>query len=1112
MRGARSILLFLLGVVACGDNDVPNEPPVLESFELTTAEDLPVTRALGATDPEGAALTASIPDPPAHGTAVISGTSLTYTPAPDYHGTDLFSVSVTDGTDSTTVIIEVTVTSVNDAPLGVADSIAAEEDTARIVPQASLLQNDSDPESDPLAITAVANATNGTVALANGNVTFTPAANFNGNASFEYTLSDGSAEVTVLVSVAVGSANDAPVAVDDVATTTENTAVLIPTATLLANDTDAEAQALTVASVAGATNGTAVLVGTTVTFTPTAGFSGTGTFTYVVSDGVASDTGLVTVTVTGVNDAPVAVDDALTVAEDVPLVIPFATLVGNDVDLDGPALTVTARANDINGTSVLGASSITFTPTANFNGTASFDYTVSDGTLTDVGHVTITVTAVNDAPVAIDDAGTTAEDTAIVFTTLTANDTDVDAGAVLTVTAVGTATNGTVTLNGGSPRFVPAANFAGTGTFQYTVSDGTLSDGGVVTVTVTPVNDAPVAVDDVATSSADASVTILDTALVANDSDIDTVTLTVTGVQNAIDGTIVDNGNSVTFTPTAGFTGAASFEYIVSDGALTDVGKVVVTVTAGPICGDGVITAPETCDDGNPPANGDGCDTSCQEETGFDCTGAPSTCAAICGDGLTRGTEQCDDNNADETDGCTTQCITGVVCNATEFAPASHFAVDPATGHCFGVVDSLPLPFAQAQAACTSVGGYLATFTSAGERTAVNGLVVAGQKAWIGAQDDANDTDAIFDWVTDEAFTFSAFAAGEPDDDGECLHIVDATGLWGDTDCANATNTVTGFMCEVELQACGDSVLQTGEGEECDDGNTTASDGCSATCQFEGCGDGNVDAGEECDDDNRTDGDGCSSTCQNEGTVVCGNGTVETGETCDDGNVIGSDGCSASCTVEPGAVCGATSPTLCSKLVINEVDYDNVLGDNTGGQFEFIEIVNVGTGAADLTNIAVILENGSSNAEYFFDGTSGAANVGKRLLLSSAAVPASSLAPNGVVVIGPGGLVATLPVGVFNITIVPGSGGFIQNGSPDAVGLFDLASSTMMDALSYEGAITAGTIIGVTGTFSFTEGTNNATGDTGADNSSLQRSPNGQDAQNNSTDFVVLPPTPGLPT
>ena len=143
----------------------------------------------------------------------------------------------------------------------------------------------------------------------------------------------------------------------------------------------------------GATNGTVTLSAGTATFTPAANFAGTASFTYTVSDGAATDTGLVTIAVTAVNDPPVAVDDTRSTTEDTALAITGASLTANDTDVDGGALTVTAVSGATNGTVTLAAGTVTFTPAANFAGTASFTYTVSDGAATDTGLVTITVTA-----------------------------------------------------------------------------------------------------------------------------------------------------------------------------------------------------------------------------------------------------------------------------------------------------------------------------------------------------------------------------------------------------------------------------------------------------------------------------------------------------------------------------------------------------------------------------------------------------------------------------------------------------------------------------------------------------------------------------------------------
>ena len=122
----------------------------------------------------------------------------------------------------------------------------------------------------------------------------------------------------------------------------------------------------------------------TVTFTPAANFNGAASFTYTVSDGTAtSNAATVTVNVTAVNDAPVANADTLAATEDTAVTYTAAQLIGNDTDVDGDTLTIASVTSGTGGTAVLNANgTVTFTPAANFNGAASFTYTVSDGTAT----------------------------------------------------------------------------------------------------------------------------------------------------------------------------------------------------------------------------------------------------------------------------------------------------------------------------------------------------------------------------------------------------------------------------------------------------------------------------------------------------------------------------------------------------------------------------------------------------------------------------------------------------------------------------------------------------------------------------------------------------------
>ena len=283
-----------------------------------------------------------------------------------------------------------------------------------------LVANDTDVDGDTLTVTAVnaTASTHGTVSLISGQITYTPDANFNGPVSFGYTIADGhGGTATGTVNVNVAPVNDNPVANNDTLVATENTPVIYTAAQLLGNDADVDntnAQ-LTIASVTSGTGGTAVLNGDgTVTFTPNANFNGAASFSYTASDGSAtSNTATVTVNVTAVNHAPVANDDTLAATEDTPVIYTAAQLLGNDADVDSNPLTIASVTSGTGGTAVLnGDGTVTFTPTANFNGAASFTYTATDSLATsNIATVTVNVAPVNDTPVANDDAMSTNEDT-----------------------------------------------------------------------------------------------------------------------------------------------------------------------------------------------------------------------------------------------------------------------------------------------------------------------------------------------------------------------------------------------------------------------------------------------------------------------------------------------------------------------------------------------------------------------------------------------------------------------------------------------------------------------------------------------------------------------------
>jgi len=279
------------------------------------------------------------------------------------------------------------------APIAKPDTAVTKSGVAVSIP---VMVNDRDPDGDTLTIGSFPQASrpaNGSVSKQGRFAVYTPAAGFSGTDSFSYRLKDSTnawsraARVTVTVT-AIG--NTAPVARADSGNTTSPNPV---TVNLLANDTDADGDVLTVTANTTPANGTVTRTGGSVTYTPDAGFNGTDSFGYTVSDGKGGTaTGSATVSVAPKpNTAPVAgADNASTVSPDTIAV----NLLGNDTDPDGDTLTVTGTTPPGNGTVTLSGGSATYTPAAGFSGTDTFGYFLDDGRGgTAIGTVTVSVSA-----------------------------------------------------------------------------------------------------------------------------------------------------------------------------------------------------------------------------------------------------------------------------------------------------------------------------------------------------------------------------------------------------------------------------------------------------------------------------------------------------------------------------------------------------------------------------------------------------------------------------------------------------------------------------------------------------------------------------------------------
>jgi VCBS repeat-containing protein len=547
-----------------------NDAPTAVNDSATTNEDtaLNFNVAGNDTDPDGDNLVVSAVTQGAKGSVVINnspsllGKYVIYTPNANANGSDTFTYTISDGHGGTaTGTVTMTITPVNDAPDAVTDSITTDEDTAiTFDPKV----NDTDVDSDTLTITGLASGgLRGTRVLnPDGTVTYTPNPNTTGSDFFQYTLSDGHGGTdTATVNVTITPVNDAPVANNDIPSVQEDTPVTI---NVLSNDSDVDGDVLTVTLLTQPTHGTAVLnPDKTVTYTPELNYSsGTDTFTYSVSDGHGgTDPATVFLNVIPVNDPPVAVTDSAAVDEDSSVTI---AVTANDTDPENSALTVTAVTQGAHGTvTLLAGNQVKYQPAANYFGPDTFTYTVRDpANATAMGTVNVTVNPVNDPPVAVADSVTMPEDSGFAFQPA-ANDTDID-GDTLTVVAVTQSPNGTAAISGALVTFSPNANYNGSTSFTYTIRDaGGVERTATVSVTVTPVNDAPLAGSDTASTNENVPVTV---SVLANDTDIDGGALSVTAVTQGAYGMVTTNGTTVTYTPAAGFSGTDSFTYNVSDG------------------------------------------------------------------------------------------------------------------------------------------------------------------------------------------------------------------------------------------------------------------------------------------------------------------------------------------------------------------------------------------------------------------------------------------------------------------------------------------------------------------------------------------------------------------
>jgi len=540
-----------------------NDAPIAQSQAVSTLEDIAKSITLAASDVDGDALTYTVVAAPVNGTLTGTAPNLTYRPATNFNGNDSFTFKANDGTvDSGNATVLISIGAVNDAPTAIAQSVGTDRNVA-----APVTLSGADVDGDRLTFAVATQPTKGTLSGTAPNLTYTPNNNVTGTDSFTFTTSDGSltsVAVTISINIAQGP-NTIPVAIAQSVGTAEDTAKAI---TLTGSDADDNA--LTFAVVAAPTKGTLNGTAPNLTYTPVANYNGSDSFTFKVNDGAAdSATATVSLTVSPVNDAPVAGAQSVTTIEDTAKAIQLA---GSDVDGDNLSFAVMSQPSK--GTLSGVAPALTYTPNADVNGADSFMFRVSDGTTNSAtATVSISITPANDLPSAIAQSVATVEDTA---KSITLAGTDID-GNTLTYAIVSAPTRGTLTGTGATRTYTPAANFSGDDSFTFKVNDGTAdSTPATVSITVTPANDTPIADAQSVTTQEDAAKVIT---LTGSDPDGDTLTFAL--VTSPAKGMLSGTAPNLTYLPGTNYQGADSFTFRVNDGT-TNSATATVSITVTP--------------------------------------------------------------------------------------------------------------------------------------------------------------------------------------------------------------------------------------------------------------------------------------------------------------------------------------------------------------------------------------------------------------------------------------------------------------------------------------------------------------------------------------------------
>lgn len=480
----------------------PNNTPIANPQSVTTDEDTSKSITLTGTDADGDSLTYAIETQPTNGVLTGSGNIWTYTPTPDYNGSDSFTFNVNDGTaTSTPATVSILVSPVNDPPeITTTPGNSAVEDV-----QYSYNADATDPDGDTLNWSVGSTDTcGGVIDPVTGVYTFTIVhQNPPTTCNLHIIVNDGNGGSDFqTASINITSVNDAPQAKDDTYVTPEDTTLVVPLPGVLANDSDPDSAFEYVYNSAPAHGSVEMHVGDSFTYIPDTNYYGPDSFTYTivdVYDMITTDTATVYLSVTPVDDPPVAIDDFYSINEDNTLYVDIPGPLTNDTDIDGGIPMICDHTDPAHGIVSFGpAYEMVYIPNENYHGMDVFTYELCDTSntyVTSTGTITITVIPVNDVPVAVDDSYSINEDVPlnVAWTAgVRVNDYDNDVDALSAELVSGPLHGALNFYSDGSFSYIPVSNYHGLDNFSYKVNDGTVdSNVAIVNITVNPINDLP---------------------------------------------------------------------------------------------------------------------------------------------------------------------------------------------------------------------------------------------------------------------------------------------------------------------------------------------------------------------------------------------------------------------------------------------------------------------------------------------------------------------------------------------------------------------------------------------------------------------------------------------